>query len=69
MHTPSPHTEFGVKGIGEGGAVGGPAAIMGAVNDALRPLGAEVHELPLTPARIRAAIAAAAPHASKAPAA
>jgi xanthine dehydrogenase molybdopterin-binding subunit B len=38
MNTPSPHTEFGMKGIGEGGAVGGPAAIVGAVNDALRPL-------------------------------
>jgi carbon-monoxide dehydrogenase large subunit len=48
-----------MKGIGEGGAVGGPAAIVGAVNDALRPLGAEVHDLPLTPARILGAIAAA----------
>ena len=57
METPSPHTEFGMKGIGEGGAVGPPAAIVCAVNDALRAVGAEVHELPLTPARILAAIA------------
>jgi carbon-monoxide dehydrogenase large subunit len=60
METPSPHTEFGMKGIGEGGAVGPPAAIVCAVNDALHGLGAEVHDLPLTPARILAAIEAAA---------
>jgi carbon-monoxide dehydrogenase large subunit len=60
MQTPSPHTEFGMKGIGEGGAVGPPAAIVCAVNDALHDLGAEVHDLPLTPARILAAIEAAA---------
>ena len=59
METPSPHTEFGMKGIGEGGAVGPPAAIVCAVNDALRPLGAEVHDLPLTPEQILNAIAAA----------
>jgi carbon-monoxide dehydrogenase large subunit len=59
METPSPYTEFGLKGIGEGGAVGPPAAIVSAVNDALRPLGAEVHDLPLTPSRVLAAIAAA----------
>jgi aerobic carbon-monoxide dehydrogenase large subunit len=58
MATPSPHTEFGIKGIGEGGAVGPPAAIVCAVNDALRALGAEVHDLPLTPTRVLDAIAA-----------
>jgi carbon-monoxide dehydrogenase large subunit len=56
METPSPYTEFGIKGLGEGGAVGPPAAIVSAVNDALRPLDAEVHDLPLTPERILAAI-------------
>jgi aerobic carbon-monoxide dehydrogenase large subunit len=60
METPSPHTEFGVKGIGEGGAVGPPAAIVSAVNDALRAVGVEVHDLPLTPERILDAIAAGA---------
>jgi carbon-monoxide dehydrogenase large subunit len=59
METPSPHTEFGMKGIGEGGAVGPPAAIVSAVNDALFRIGAQVHDLPLTPARILAAIEAA----------
>ena len=56
METPSPYTEFGIKGLGEGGAVGPPAAIVSAVNDALRPLGVEVHDLPLTPASVLAAI-------------
>ena len=60
METPSPYTEFGVKGIGEGGAIGPPAAITNAINDALRPLGAEVCESPVTPRRLLAAIAAAA---------
>jgi len=59
MHTPSPYTEFGVKGIGEGGAIGPPAALVNAVNDALRPLGVEVTETPVSPRRLRAAIARA----------
>jgi aerobic carbon-monoxide dehydrogenase large subunit len=56
METPSPYTLFGAKGIGEGGAVGPPAAIVSAVNDALRGLGVELHDLPLTPDRVLAAI-------------
>jgi aerobic carbon-monoxide dehydrogenase large subunit len=60
MQTPSPYTEFGMKGLGEGGAVGPPAAIVCAVNDALRPLNIEVHDLPLTPERILSAIGASA---------
>ena len=61
METPSPYTEFGLKGIGEGGAIGPPAAIANAVNDALRPLGVEIGESPITPRRLLAAIAAAGP--------
>jgi CO/xanthine dehydrogenase Mo-binding subunit len=56
METPSPYTEFGIKGLGEGGAVGPPAAIVSAVNDALRSLGIEVCDLPLTPERLLNAI-------------
>jgi carbon-monoxide dehydrogenase large subunit len=56
MQTPSPYTEFGMKGLGEGGAVGPPAAIVSAVNDALRPLKVEIYDLPLTPERILCAI-------------
>ena len=42
LETPSPHTRFGIKGMGEGGAIAPPAAIVNAVNDALRPLGVEM---------------------------
>ena len=52
METPSPYTMFGVKGIGEGGAIAPPAAIANAINDALRPLGAQMLRSPVTPRRI-----------------
>jgi carbon-monoxide dehydrogenase large subunit len=58
METPSPYTEFGIKGIGEGGAVAPPAAIVSAVNDALRPFGVELNEVPLTPEKVLRAIMA-----------
>jgi carbon-monoxide dehydrogenase large subunit len=56
METPTPHTEYGVKGMGEGGAIAPPAAIANAVRDALAPLGVELNECPLTPMRILSAI-------------
>jgi len=59
METLSPYTEFGAKGVGEGGAIAPPAALFNAVNDALSPLGALVSETPLTPRRLLAAIEAA----------
>lgn len=59
METPSPYTRFGQKGIGEGGAIAPPAAIVNAINDALAPLGAEVTECPASPRRILAALHAA----------
>ena len=59
METPSPWTTFGQKGIGESGAIGPPAAIVNAINDALASIGAEVTDLPATPERVLAAIAAA----------
>lgn len=61
MEIPSPYTEFGVKGLGEGGAIAPPATITNAINDALRPLGAaEILHSPATPRRILEAIALAA---------
>ena len=58
FETPSPHTEFGAKGMGEGGAIAPPAVLFNAVNDALRPLGAaELLRTPLSPTRVLAAIA------------
>jgi carbon-monoxide dehydrogenase large subunit len=58
METLAPYTEFGVKGVGEGGAIAPPAAIANAINDALRPLSAELLISPITPQRVLAAIAA-----------
>jgi carbon-monoxide dehydrogenase large subunit len=52
METPTPHNPLGVKGVGESGVLGAPAAIANAVADALSPFGVEVDELPLTPARV-----------------
>ena len=57
---PFPHNLIGAKGCGESGAVGAPAALASAVLDALAPLGVKDLELPLTAARIWAAIAGAA---------
>jgi carbon-monoxide dehydrogenase large subunit len=56
---PRPYTMFGVKGIGEGGAIAPPAAIANAVNDALRPLGVELLHSPISPRRIVEAVLAA----------
>ena len=50
--TRSPLTVFGQKGSGESGYLGSPAAIAGAVNDALAPLGVRVDQLPMRPALI-----------------
>jgi len=44
------------KGLGEGGAIGAPAAVVNAINDALTPFGVSIDELPATPQRIRAAL-------------
>jgi carbon-monoxide dehydrogenase large subunit len=57
METPSPISRFGQKGIGESGAIGPPAAIVNAINDAIAHLGREVTDLPATPERILAALA------------
>jgi aerobic carbon-monoxide dehydrogenase large subunit len=46
------------KGLGEGGAIGAPAAVISAVNDALSPFGVSIDEMPATPQRIRAALRA-----------
>jgi len=59
METPSPYSRFGQKGVGEGGAIGPPAAIANAVNDALADLGVAIDRLPITPERLLAALAAA----------
>jgi carbon-monoxide dehydrogenase large subunit len=42
----------GYKGVGEGGAIGAPPAVVNAVADALSPFGATITRVPLTPAAI-----------------
>jgi len=57
--TPALATEYGVKGLGEGGAIAPPAVIANAVADAFRDIGASFNETPLTPRRVSEAIARA----------
>ena len=45
-----------IKGLGEGGTIGAPAAIINAVNDGLVPFNVSIDEIPATPQRIRAAL-------------
>ncbi|MGA7231348.1 MAG: xanthine dehydrogenase family protein molybdopterin-binding subunit [Xanthobacteraceae bacterium] len=56
IETPAASSVTGAKGLGEGGAIGAPAAILNAVNDALSPFAVSIDEMPATPQRIRAAI-------------
>ncbi|MEM4297399.1 MAG: molybdopterin cofactor-binding domain-containing protein, partial [Nitrososphaerota archaeon] len=56
LSSPSPYTVGGFKGGGEGGAIPPPVALLNAVEDALRPLGVEIDEMPLTPYRVKRAI-------------
>jgi carbon-monoxide dehydrogenase large subunit len=57
--TPSPFTFNGAKGAGEVGVGGTVAALLNAVNDAVRPLGVRIDRLPLDPPRVLAALARA----------
>ena len=54
--TPTADSELGAKGAGEGGLIPVPAAIANAVEDALRPFGARITQLPVTPSRVVAAL-------------
>jgi carbon-monoxide dehydrogenase large subunit len=58
VHTASPYNPLGAKGLGEAGTIGLPPAVVNAVVDALSPLGIRHLDMPLTPARIWAKIAA-----------
>ena len=65
--TPAGTNPDGMKGVGEGGIVGVPAAVANAVADALAPLGVVVDEYPLTPPRVWTWLQAAAPPAPSRP--
>jgi aerobic carbon-monoxide dehydrogenase large subunit len=54
LEIPSPLNPLGIKGLGEGGAVGAHAAVANAVADALIPLGVKVQATPLSPGAISA---------------
>jgi carbon-monoxide dehydrogenase large subunit len=56
IETPSTQSITKAKGLGEGGCIGAPAAIINAINDALTPFGVAIDEIPATPQRIRAAL-------------
>ena len=56
LETPSVNSITKAKGLGEGGAIGAPAAVINAINDALTPFGVQIDEMPATPQRIRAAL-------------
>ena len=59
IETPAPTNAGGHKGLGEGGAIASPPAVINAIADALAPLGAKIRSQPLGPGDIVALIAAA----------
>jgi CO/xanthine dehydrogenase Mo-binding subunit len=52
LETPSPFTAYGVKGGGEGGRMVSPPAVTSAVEDALKPFGIKIDEMPITSEKI-----------------
>ena len=58
VETPTGLSELGAKGAGEAGTAGAAAAVVNAVNDAIRPLGARIDDIPLSPDRVLAALRA-----------
>ena len=56
--TPSPHHPLGVKGVGEAGTIASTPAVYNAVMDALRPLGVNRIDMPLTPEKVWRALRA-----------
>ena len=58
FESPSPNTPLGLKGAGEGGTIGPPAAITNAVANALAEFGVEIDTLPLSPPAVRELIRA-----------
>ena len=57
--TPCTHNPLGVKGCGEAGAIGAPAAVMNAVVDALAAVGVKDLQMPASPHRVWQAIQSA----------
>ena len=60
--TPCTHNPLGVKGCGEAGAIGSPAAVINAVTDALAHLGINDVPMPATPHTVWKTIRSATKH-------
>jgi aerobic carbon-monoxide dehydrogenase large subunit len=58
VEIPAKTNPLGIKGIGEAGTIAAPPTVVNAALDALRELGVEHLDMPLTPARIWQAIQA-----------
>lgn len=52
IETPESTTGLGAKGVGEAGLIGAMGAVWASVNDAIRPLNADIREQPFTPERM-----------------
>ena len=61
LETMSEATITKAKGLGEGGSIGAPAAVVNAINDALSSFGVSLDEFPVTPERIHTALRASKP--------
>ncbi len=56
LETPSAHSETGAKGMGEGGTIGAPAAVLSAINDALSDTPVCFGHIPVLPEDLHAAL-------------
>jgi carbon-monoxide dehydrogenase large subunit len=56
VETPTMDTQLGAKGVGEAGTAAASAAALNAMNDAMKPFGGTVAQVPMTPARILKAL-------------
>ena len=56
LETPCAFTANGAKGAGEGGTIGAPAAVLNAVNDALRATGVELDDTPIAREAVHSAL-------------
>ena len=56
LQTPSRFSETGAKGMGEGGTIGAPAAVLGAINDALVSVGVSFDHIPVLPQDLSAVL-------------
>ena len=56
LQTPSQFSETGAKGMGEGGTIGAPATVLGAINDALSDTDVRFDHIPVLPQDLSAAL-------------